>query len=213
MLNRKSIALIFLLAGLLLLGACTQPQNTNQPSSNQANSNQAQPAPAPKGKNHIAVLETDAGIIKFELFESDAPKTTENFIKLAEKNFYNGLIFHRVIKGFMIQGGDPQGNGTGGQTWNGKDLPNEIKLNSPLYQKGGYSRGVVAMANKGLPQTATSQFFIMHQSRPFQSLPPNYTIFGQVVSGMDVVDKIVSAPVNGDRPIAPVKMKKVYIEN
>ncbi len=213
MFNRKSTLLILVIVGLFLLSACDKPQPQN---SNQANSNQSATPPPANGKNRIAVLETDAGTIKFELLEADAPKTAENFIKLAEKGFYNGLIFHRVITGFMIQGGDPKGDGSGGETWDGKSLPNEIKLNTPLYQKGGYTRGMVAMANKGFPQSATSQFFIMHQTRPFQMLAPNYTVFGQVVSGMEVVDKIASVPTspeNQNRPSSPVKMKKVYIEN
>jgi cyclophilin family peptidyl-prolyl cis-trans isomerase len=208
--NRKSTLLILSIAGLFWLSACDKPQSQNN--------NQPTPTPAPTtpgGKNRIAVLETDAGTIKFELLEADAPKTTENFIKLAERGFYNGLIFHRVVTGFMIQGGDPQGNGQGGETWDGKNLPNEIKLDSPLYQKGGYTRGMVAMANKGFPQSATSQFFIMHQTRPFQMLAPNYVVFGQVVSGIEAVDKIASVPSSPplNRPAAPVKMKKVYIEN
>jgi peptidyl-prolyl cis-trans isomerase A (cyclophilin A) len=211
----KSTSTFFVLfiAGLFLLAGCDKPQPQN---SNQANSNQSE-TPRPAGKNHIAVLETDAGTIKFELLEADAPKTTENFIKLAGKGFYNGLIFHRVISGFMIQGGDPKGDGSGGETWDGKNLPNEIKMNSPLYQKGGYTRGMVAMANKGgIPQSATSQFFIMHQTRPFQMMGgASYTIFGQVISGLEVVDKIASAPSAppNNRPATPVKMRKVYIEN
>lgn len=208
MFNRNSTPLIFFIACLFLLAACDkpQPQNTNQAS------NQSQSPATPNDKNRVAVLETEAGTIKFELLEAEAPKTTENFIKLAEKGFYNGLIFHRVVSGFMIQGGDPKGDGTGGETWDGKNLPNEIKLNSPLYQKGGYLRGMVAMANKGFPQSATSQFFIMHKNYPLQF---NYTIFGQVVSGMEVVDKIASVPTSPptNRPASPVKMTKVYIEN
>ena len=200
---------IALLSCLLLLCACSnnqQPANTNnQPTTNQ-------PAAAPTGKPQTAVLETNLGTIKIDLLEADAPKTVENFRLLAEKGFYNGLTFHRIISGFMIQGGDPNGNGTGGQTAAGQALPNEVKLNSPLYQGGGYKRGLVAMANKGRPESATSQFFIMHKDYP---LPPNYTVFGRVKEGIDVVDKIAAVPVSmGDnRPHSPVVMKKVYIEN
>lgn len=160
-----------------------------------------------------AVIETDLGTIKIELLENEAPQTVENFRLLAGREYYNGIVFHRVISGFMIQGGDPKGNGTGGETATGEPLPNEIDLNSPLYQ-GGYKRGMVAMANKGRPETASSQFFIMHQDRPPQMLKPNYTIFGKVIEGMDVVDKIAAAPNNpaSDRPVSPVKMNKVSIE-
>ena len=162
--------------------------------------------------NPTAVIETDAGTIKFELLENEAPKTAENFRALAERGFYNGTIFHRVISGFMIQGGDPNGDGTGGQTATGQPLPNEINRSSPLYQ-GGYRRGLVAMANKGIPETGSSQFFIMHQTYP---LPPNYTVFGRVTEGMDVVDKIAAAPNTGssnqNRPVTPVKMNKVSVQ-
>lgn len=163
----------------------------------------------------VAVIETDLGTIKIELLENDAPQTVENFRALAERGYYDGVIFHRVINGFMIQGGDPQGNGTGGETASGAPLPNEINVSSPLYQ-GGYKRGQVAMANKGRPESASSQFFIMHQDRPPQQLPPNYTVFGKVIEGMDVVDKIATAPNTGpstmNRPVTPVKMNKVYVE-
>ena len=162
--------------------------------------------------NRTAVIETDAGTIKFELLENEAPKTAENFRALAERGYYNGTIFHRVISGFMIQGGDPNGDGTGGQTATGQPLPNEINRSSPLYQ-GGYRRGLVAMANKGIPETGSSQFFIMHQTYP---LPPNYTVFGRVTEGMDVVDKIAAAPNTGtssqNRPVTPVKMSKVSVQ-
>ncbi len=165
---------------------------------------------ATAGQKHTVTIDTTAGKIKIELLDKDAPITAENFRKLAGSGFYNGLIFHRTINGFMIQGGDPNGNGTGGRTADGKPLPNEINRTSPLYQNG-YHRGDVAMANRGTPETATSQFFIMHRDRPLTQLPPNYTIFGRVVEGIDVVDKIASAPNEGgsDRPANPVKMTKV----
>lgn len=157
----------------------------------------------------IAVIETDLGTIKIELLYDDAPVTAENFRALAARGFYDGLIFHRVIRGFMIQGGDPKGDGSGGETASGDPLPNEINLNSPLYQ-GGYQRGLVAMANRNRPETGSSQFFIMHQN---YRLPPNYTIFGRVIEGLEVVDQIASAPTSGpmNRPVAPVVMNKVYM--
>lgn len=182
--------------------------NTNTappPAATTANANQAA---ATTGQKHTVLIETTMGKIRIELLDKDAPATAENFRKLAESGFYNGLIFHRTIKGFMIQGGDPNGNGSGGRTADGKPLPNEVNRTSPLYQ-GGYARGLVAMANQGgNPMTGSSQFFIMHQTYP---LPPQYTIFGRVVEGMDVVDKIASAPNEGgtDRPANPVKMTKV----
>jgi cyclophilin family peptidyl-prolyl cis-trans isomerase len=164
------------------------------------------------GSSGNVVIETDLGTIKFELLDNEAPKTAENFRLLAERGYYNGTIFHRVIAGFMIQGGDPNGDGSGGESATGAPLPNEIDRNLPLYQ-GGYQRGLVAMANKGRPETGGSQFFIMHQRYP---LPANYTIFGRVTEGMDVVDKIATAPNTGtstmNRPVTPVKVNKLFIE-
>lgn len=158
--------------------------------------------------NRIAVIETTKGTIKFELLESDAPKTTENFRLLAERNYYNGVIFHRVIKNFMIQGGDPLGEGYGGESaWGGR-FEDEIDRTSPLYA-GVYEKGTVAMANAG-PNTNGSQFFIMHVDYP---LPPNYTKFGRLIEGQDVVDAIANVPTNAnDKPLEPVVMNRVYVE-
>ena len=157
--------------------------------------------------NRTAVIETNHGTIRFELLETDAPKTTENFIKLAERGYYNGVIFHRVIKGFMIQGGDPTGSGRGGDSaWGGR-FDDEIDASSPVYKKG-YQAGTVAMANAG-PNTNGSQFFIMHVDYP---LPPKYTIFGRVTEGQNIVDKIANTPTGaGDRPKSEVTMQKVTI--
>jgi cyclophilin family peptidyl-prolyl cis-trans isomerase len=157
--------------------------------------------------NRVAVIETNKGTIKVELLETDSPKTTENFRLLAEKNYYDGVIFHRVIKNFMIQGGDPLGMGYGGESaWGGK-FDDEIDRNSPLY-KGTYSKGTVAMANAG-PNTNGSQFFIMHVDYP---LPPSYTKFGKVIEGQEVVDAIAESPTGAqDRPVEDIKMLKVYI--
>ena len=149
-------------------------------------------------------ITTNKGDIVFELF-SDAPIASSNFIYLTNKKFYDGLIFHRVIKGFMIQGGDPNGTGTGGPGYNFGD---ELNPESDSY-KSGYVRGVVAMANSG-PNTNGSQFFIMHQD---YQLPNSYTIFGQVISGMDVVDAIANSEIGAnDKPIQPITMKTVVIE-
>ena len=158
--------------------------------------------------NRTAVIQTNKGTIRFELLEEDAPKTTENFRLLAEKGFYDGVGFHRVIKGFMVQGGDPTGTGRGGASaWGGR-FNDEINRSSPVYQRG-YKAGTVAMANAG-PNTNGSQFFIMHVDYP---LPPNYTIFGRVTEGQDVVDAIASTEVDrNDKPISPVTMEKVTIE-
>jgi cyclophilin family peptidyl-prolyl cis-trans isomerase len=158
--------------------------------------------------NRTAVIETNKGTIKVELLEQDAPKTTENFRLLAEKNYYDGVIFHRVIKNFMIQGGDPLGEGYGGESaWGGK-FDDEIARDSELYS-GVYEKGTVAMANSG-PNTNGSQFFIMHVDYP---LPPAYAKFGKVIEGQDVVDAIAETETDHkDKPVEPVVMKKVSIE-
>jgi cyclophilin family peptidyl-prolyl cis-trans isomerase len=159
----------------------------------------------------VAVIQTDMGVIKIELLDDAAPKTVQNFRLLAQRGYYDGTIFHRVVRGFMIQGGDPKGDGSGGETATGETLPNETDSGSELY-RGGYKRGLVAMANKGRPESGSSQFFIMHQQYPLQ---PDYTIFGRVTEGIEVVDQIAAAPNGGpplNRPVTPIKMNKVYLE-
>ena len=160
-----------------------------------------------------AVIETTMGTMEIEFYRADAPKTVENFVKLAEKKYFDSVIFHRVSKGFVIQGGDPTGTGSGGKSIWGKEFDDELNPNTPSY-KEGYKKGVVAMANRG-PNTNTSQFFIM--LRDNTGLPKNYTIFGKVVKGMDVVDAIgqveitpAMGPTDG-RPKVDVVMKKVTI--
>jgi cyclophilin family peptidyl-prolyl cis-trans isomerase len=159
--------------------------------------------------NRIANIKTNHGTIRFELLEDESPKTAENFRLLAEKGFYDGVIFHRVIKGFMIQGGDPTGTGRGGQSaWGGR-FDDEINRASELYS-GAYAKGTVAMANAG-PNTNGSQFFIMHSDYP---LPPSYTKFGRVIEGQEIVDKIATSPTDrSDRPANEVVMESVTIEN
>jgi len=149
-------------------------------------------------KSYTATMETTAGTMVLELFPQEAPLTVNNFVFLANDHFYDGVIFHRVIRGFMIQGGDPTGTGRGGPGYRFPDEP----VQRP------YSRGTLAMANVG-PNTNGSQFFIMHADYP---LPPNYTIFGQLIEGEDVLDKIATAPTGPqDRPLNPVEIKSVRI--
>lgn len=159
--------------------------------------------PFDAAKQYIAVLHTTKGDIEITFNKGQTPKTVENFVTLAEKNFYANTIFHRVIDGFMIQGGDPSGDGTGGPGYRFDDEP----------FTGEYSRGTVAMANAG-PNTNGSQFFIMHADVP---LPKNYVIFGRVTRGMDVVDAIATSPVKasmfGERsvPVEPTTVTSVDI--
>ena len=158
--------------------------------------------------NRTAVIQTNKGTIRVELLESDAPKTTENFITLAQRGYYDGIIFHRVIKNFMIQGGDPTGTGRGGESaWGGR-FNDEINSQSEVY-KTGYKAGTMAMANAG-PNTNGSQFFIMYVDYP---LPPSYTIFGRVTEGQEIVNAIANSQTDrNDRPSEDVKMEKVTIE-
>lgn len=154
----------------------------------------------------IVVFETNQGNIELKLMPDIAPKTCENFTKLVEKGYYNGLIFHRVIKGFMIQGGDPTGTGIGGESIWGKPFEDEVtpvvKFDAP---------GILAMANAG-PNTNGSQFFITCAATPWLNM--RHTIFGEVVSGLDVVQKIENVPVGAeDRPISQQKINRAYIKS
>ncbi|MBA2275614.1 MAG: peptidylprolyl isomerase [Chloroflexi bacterium] len=150
-------------------------------------------------KKYTAKIETSAGPMTAELFPGDAPKTVNNFVFLARDGYYEGVIFHRVIPGFMIQGGDPTGTGSGGPGYKFADE----RVSRP------YSRGTLAMANAG-PNTNGSQFFVMHAD---YGLPPSYTIFGKLTAGEEVVDAIATAPKgNNDRPRDPVTINSVSIE-
>ncbi len=145
--------------------------------------------------------------IKLELYPDIAPISCENFEKLVKQGFYDGLIFHRVISGFMIQGGCPKGNGTGGPGWHikGEFAANGVKNDLK------HTRGVLSMARAMAPDSAGSQFFIMHEDAPY--LDGQYAAFGKVVEGMDVVDEIAAVPTDSaDRPVTPQRMKKVTID-
>lgn len=159
-------------------------------------------------KNPIVTIRMyDGGVIKAELYPEIAPNTVNNFISLIQKGFYNGLIFHRVISGFMIQGGCPQGNGTGGP---GYSIPGEFAANGYTNDLQ-HTRGVLSMARTTDPDSAGSQFFIMHEDVP--SLNGQYAAFGQVLEGMDVVDRIAATKTGwGDKPLTPQIMQKVIVE-
>jgi cyclophilin family peptidyl-prolyl cis-trans isomerase len=153
---------------------------------------------------HVVTIKTNMGEIRFMTYDKDTPETVNNFITLAQKGFYDGVIFHRVIDGFMIQGGDPTGTGTGGPGYTFKD---ELNPETESY-KEGYKKGAVAMANAG-PNTNGSQFFIMVSD---YALPHSYTIFGKVISGQEVADAIAKAEKDSnDKPISPVIMEKVTV--
>ena len=153
----------------------------------------------------IVVLETNQGNIEIKLKTDIAPKSCENFVKLIEKGYYNGLIFHRVIKGFMIQGGDPTGSGTGGESIWGKPFEDEV---TPVAKFD--SAGILAMANAG-PNTNGSQFFITCAKTPWLNM--RHTIFGEVISGLDIVQKIENTSVGAnDRPISEQKILRASIK-
>jgi cyclophilin family peptidyl-prolyl cis-trans isomerase len=194
--------LAFLCAGLTLaLAACdSSPRNPKVPRGAKSS-----------GGLH-ATIETDKGSIELELLPAAAPRAVENFRLLAEHGYYDGLTFHRLVKGFMIQGGDPKGDGSGGESAWGGEFPDEINTESELY-RAGYRRGIVAMANSG-PNTNGSQFFIMHDDYP---LPPAYVIFARVTGSMAAVDAIANTPTTlgpdggMSKPVTRPVIKKISV--
>lgn len=193
---KKIVILLVAFAALFLLGGC---------SGNAAQQEQPQPAAdthVVNPNNPIAVFETTKGRFTIELFLDKAPITAQNFIDLTNKGFYNGIIFHRVIDGFMIQGGDPNGNGTGGP---GYTIPDEFG-EGLAHSSAGY----LSMANAG-PNTGGSQFFITLDATPW--LDGKHAVFGKVLEGMDVVRAIGKVPTFSDRPLTPVIIKKLTIQN
>ncbi len=159
-------------------------------------------------KNPVVTFEMENGdIVKAELYPEIAPNTVNNFISLVNKGFYNGLIFHRVISGFMIQGGDPQGTGMGGPGYCIKGEFNGNRFNNPLK----HDRGVLSMARAMSPNSAGSQFFIMHENAPH--LDGQYAAFGKVIEGIENVDKIAAVRTDyNDKPTTPQVMKTVTVE-
>ena len=184
----RKFNLFLLCLSLLGLAACQSGGTSETPSGNQ--------------DGNVAVIEFENGdVVEFEFFKDKAPETCKNFIQLANKGFYNGLIFHRVIANFMIQGGCPNGTGTGGPGYTIKAEFNDTK----------HLPGIVSMARSKDPDSAGSQFFICVADDTY--LDNQYTAFGKVTKGYDVVEKISQTPVDRfDRPIKPVVMKKVYIK-
>jgi cyclophilin family peptidyl-prolyl cis-trans isomerase len=201
--RRRAVVLLLLSSiAVLWVAGCRSPER-----------NPKVPPGARSSGGKQALIQTDRGVIAIEFLEADAPKAVENFRLLAEHGYYDGLTFHRIVRGFMIQGGDPVGDGTGGQSAWGAPFADEIDRESPLY-RAGYRRGLVAMANRGA-NTNGSQFFILHQDYP---LPPNYVIFARVTAGMETVDAIADTPITRDdnggeasRPAVPPIIKTVTI--
>lgn len=199
-----AVGVIILMIGLPIFLVGKQNNKTEEPlvaaESESKVMNLVTPVPS---SSVSAILKTTAGEITIKLNADQTPLTVNNFVTLARKNFYDQTIFHRVLKGFMIQGGDPKGDGTGGPGYKFDDEP----------FTGEYTRGTVAMANAG-PNTNGSQFFIMHAD---YALPKNYVIFGKVIAGMETVDKIAEAPVSlspsgeESKPVNPVSISLIEI--
>jgi peptidyl-prolyl cis-trans isomerase B (cyclophilin B) len=157
---------------------------------------------------HIEIDVESYGVMTLELYKEHAPKTVENFLSLVEKGFYNGLTFHRIIKGFMIQGGCPLGTGTGGP---GHQIEGEFSsngFNNPIL----HEKGVISMARSQSPNSAGSQFFIMHQAS--KHLDGQYAAFGKVIEGLDIIDHLASVQTGfQDKPVVPVKIKSITVKS
>lgn len=193
--------IMIVMSGLLIFAGCSNASNNPAPTQ-PATPNPKTDAGQTPAKNPVAKFQTSKGDFKVELFEDKAPVTARNFITLVNKKFYDGLIFHRVIDGFMIQGGDPKGNGTGGP---GYVIPDEFH---PDLKHSG--PGILSMANAG-PNTGGSQFFITLAATPW--LDGHHAVFGKVVEGLDVVRAIghVKTGVQ-DKPVEDVVIKQITIE-
>ena len=189
----KKIMILALTALLLLTVGCSAQADKN--------------GGTKKVANRIAVFETNLGTFEIELFEDKAPKTTKNFIDLTEKGFYDGVIFHRVIDGFMIQGGDPTGTGMGGP---GYAIKGEFASNG-FENNLSHQRGVISMARAQHPDSAGSQFFIMHADYP--ALDGQYAAFGRVIEGIEAVDHVAATPTDAnDRPVEDQAIKTIRVE-
>ncbi len=199
--------LLMLCTSMILMTGCSSgnagaPAPADKPAAPKSEKEKPAAPATPPAKNRVARFETTKGTFKIELFEDKAPITTKNFIDLATKGFYDGVIFHRVIDGFMIQGGDPTGTGRGGP---GYKIPDEFH---PDLKHD--SAGILSMANAG-PNTGGSQFFITLGPTPH--LNNRHAVFGKVIEGLDVVKAIGKAATgSGDRPLEDIVMKKVTIE-
>lgn len=203
--SKKAIAFTTLLLIVLLAGCGTNDQETKEPAKNNSSSNST--VTSSSDDPIVTITMEDESKIEIELFPNAAPNTVNNFISLVQKGFYDGLIFHRVIPDFMIQGGDPLGNGTGdpGYSISGEFSGNGIENNLK------HERGVLSMARSQMPDSAGSQFFIMVADAPH--LDGEYASFGKVISGMDVVDNIVSVERDSaDKPVKDVVMKEVTVD-
>jgi len=156
---------------------------------------------------NITITMKDGGVMKLELYPDKAPKTVENFTKLAKEGFYDGLTFHRIMEGFMIQGGDPEGTGFGGSDEN---IVGEFAINGFAQNDISHVRGVISMARAQNPNSASSQFFIVHEDATF--LDRQYAAFGMMTEGFDVLDALAKTPVRGETPVAKPVIESITVE-
>ena len=206
----KVIAM-FMAMILSLTGCGTTTENTAGSQGNQTGTGdttqQTENVQTNMERSHVMMKMADGGEVVIELIPEYAPATVENFLSLVKEGFYDGLIFHRVIEGFMIQGGDPEGTGMGGSD---KNIRGEFASNGFKQNKLKHSRGVISMARSQHPDSASSQFFIMHEDAPH--LDGQYAAFGKVISGMEVVDKIAAVETGeNDRPLEDVVIESIRV--
>lgn len=221
---KLSKAILIFVAFLIVLGgayylarpkaASKSSGNTNTAQSNSSNTNTVTTPPISSEEQMkklaakpIATVKTNLGTFKIKFYTTDAPELSKNFIELAKKKYYNGLTFHRIIAGFMIQGGDPKGDGTGGASYTGQGLADE-----PGALALGHLKGAVAWAKSSLPNSIGSQFYIVLDEAGAASLNGGYSVFGQVVEGQDVVDTIGAVKTANEKPVSPVTIESVTLE-
>jgi len=156
---------------------------------------------------NVTITMADGGVMKLELYHDKAPKTVENFVKLAKEGFYDGLTFHRIISGFMIQGGDPEGTGFGGSD---ETIPGEFAMNGFAQNDIPHVRGAISMARSQNPNSASSQFFIVHADANF--LDGQYAAFGMLTEGFEVLDALAATPVQGETPVAKPVIESITVE-
>ena len=207
MFKKRWATLLMLCTSMILMTGCSGSAGTPASNGKPAPKSETDKPATPPAKNRIVRMETNKGVIRIEMFEDKAPITTKNFIDLATKGFYDGVIFHRVIDGFMIQGGDPEGSGMGGP---GYSIKGEFVQNG-VENDLAHTAGVLSMARSMSPDSAGSQFFIMHKDAPH--LDGAYAAFGKVTDGMDTVNSIAECETDyNDMPHDPQIMKTVTVE-
>ncbi|WP_376770066.1 peptidylprolyl isomerase [Clostridium bowmanii] len=210
--RKKVMALFVVFFVMFAVGCSNKDQNkvesTTKVAEKVETSKEIKTEKTANDKNPIVTIEMeDSSIIKVELYPEIAPNTVRNFVSLVQNGFYNGLIFHRVMPGFMIQGGDPEGTGSGGP---GYSIAGEFS-NNKFANTLKHERGVISMGRvNGQPNSAGSQFFIMVHD--YSSLDGDYASFGKVIKGMEIADKIVAVKTEGTKPIKDQKMKKVTVD-